>query len=109
MQILVDARYRDPALRACLERRAEERVIGLVCWGTTEQPMGDEGIALFPVSLSDGGEWYEQRSTVRTKNHLPEELLRANGATEYPALIPPLNSGEKHERPSQTGVFRERH
>jgi hypothetical protein len=39
---------------------------------------------LFPASLSDGGEWYEQRSTVRTKNHSPEELLRAMARPNTP-------------------------
>jgi hypothetical protein len=68
--------HRDPAWRAYLARRAEERIIGLVRWGTVEQPLGDEGMALFPPSLSEAG-WSEKRGNVRSKNHSPEELLRA--------------------------------
>lgn len=81
VQIWVDPRYpdahRDPALRAYLERRAKERIIGLVRFGTTEEPLGSDGIALFPPSLSEGGQWIEKRSNVRVANHSPEELLRA--------------------------------
>jgi hypothetical protein len=88
VQIWVDPKFpeahRDPALRAYLERRAEERIIGLVRWGTEEQPIGDEGMVLFPPSLSEGGVWHEKRSTVRVAGHSPEELLRAMARPNAP-------------------------
>jgi hypothetical protein len=75
VQIWVDPDYpdahRDPALRAYLERRAKDNIIGLVRWNDTA------GMALFPPSLSENGQWNEKRSGVREKAHTPEELLRA--------------------------------
>jgi hypothetical protein len=89
VQIWVDPRYpdahRDPALRAYLERRAAENIIGLVRWGMVEQPLGDEGMALFPPSLSEGGKWIEHGGgPVRVDTHSPEELLRALGRPNTP-------------------------
>lgn len=82
VQIWVDPRYpdahRDPALRAYLERRAADRIIGLVRWGS------DEGMVLFPPSLSAGGVWIEKHSNVRTAGHSVEELLTALGAPNTP-------------------------
>lgn len=64
--------HRDPALRAYLERRGEERIIGLVRYDNTN------GIGLFPPKLSSTGEWVEKGTgVVRTREHKPEELLRA--------------------------------
>jgi hypothetical protein len=75
VQIWVDPKFpdahRDPALRAYLERRAEENIIGLVRWD-------DElGMAIFPPALSADGQWHEKRSGVRTKGHSPAELVAA--------------------------------
>lgn len=88
VQIWVDPRdpdaHRDPALRAYLERRAKDRIIGLVRYGTDEEPLGDVGIALFPPSLSEGGKWIEKSSSVRVANHSPEELLRAMARPNTP-------------------------
>lgn len=82
VQIWVDPRYpdahRDPALRAYLERRAGERIIGLVRWGS------EEGMALFPPSLSNPPVWHEKRSNVVTATHSPEELLRAMARPNAP-------------------------
>jgi hypothetical protein len=66
--------HRDPALRAYLERRAGERIIGLVRYDDTR------GIGLFPPSLSEGGEWIEKSSgNVTTKEHSITEVLSALG------------------------------
>lgn len=77
VQIWVDPRYpdahRDPALRDYLERRAGERIIGLVRWGS------EEGMALFPPSLSSPPIWHEKRSNAVTATHTPEELFRVLG------------------------------
>lgn len=77
VQIWVDPRYpdahRDPALRAYLERRAKENVIGLVRWDH------EIGMALFPPELSSDGQWHEKRSSVRQKEHSAEELFRVLG------------------------------
>jgi hypothetical protein len=75
VQIWVDPKFpdahRDPALRAYLERRAEENVIGLVRWDD------ERGMAIFPPALSADGEWHEKDSGMRTKGHSPEELVAA--------------------------------
>lgn len=82
VQIWVDPKFpdahRDPALRAYLERRAEENIVGLIRWGETE------GMAIFPPGLSSDGEWHEKASGVRTEGHKPEELLRALGSPNTP-------------------------
>jgi hypothetical protein len=75
VQIWVDPSYRDahrdPALRAYLERRAKENIIGLIRWSDTE------GMALFPPSLSSDGQWHERDSGMVTNSHSPEDLLAA--------------------------------
>jgi hypothetical protein len=82
VQIWVDPRYpdahRDPALRAYLERRAEERIIGLVRFDNKK------GMALFPPSLSTTGEWYEKGNGQSVDSHTPEQLLRAIGRPNTP-------------------------
>jgi len=82
VQIWVDPRFpdahRDPALRAYLERRAKERIIGLVRWNN------NDGMVLFPPSLSEGGVWHERRSNLRAADHSPEELLRAMARPNAP-------------------------
>jgi hypothetical protein len=70
--------HRDPALRAYLERRAAERIIGLVRYDN------ERGLALYPPSLSEGGKWIEKSTGVRTKEHSPEELLRAMARPNTP-------------------------
>jgi hypothetical protein len=75
VQIWVDPDYpdahRDPALRAYLERRAKENIIGLVRWDD------EHGMALFPPSLSRDGQWHEQGSGRVEKSHTPQELFAA--------------------------------
>lgn len=75
VQIWVDPKFpdahRDPALRAYLERRAEENIIGLVRWDN------EKAIALFPPALSSDGQWHETESNFRVKAHSPEELMAA--------------------------------
>ena len=80
VQIWVDPKHpdahRDPALRAYLERRAKENIIGLVRWSDTE------AIALFPPELSADRQWHEQGSSMRTKGHTAEEKVAALGKME---------------------------
>ena len=82
VQIWVDPKHRDahrdPALRAYLERRAEENIVGLVRWGETD------GMAIFPPGLSSDGEWHEKESGGRVDSHTPEQLLRALGRPNTP-------------------------
>jgi hypothetical protein len=77
VQIWVDPKHpdahRDPALRAYLERRAKDNIIGLVRWDDLRS------IALFPPELSADGQWHEQGSSVRTKGHTAEEKVAALG------------------------------
>jgi hypothetical protein len=44
----------------------------------------ERGFAIFPPSLSKGGEWIEMASGGLTKNHSPEQLLRALGNPNTP-------------------------
>jgi hypothetical protein len=82
VQIWVDPRFpdahREPALRAYLERRAEERIVGLIRFDDTN------GFVLFPPKLSSNGQWNEARSSVRTETHSPEQLLRAMARPNAP-------------------------
>lgn len=77
VQIWVDPGYpdahRDPALRAFLERRAKDRIIGLVRYDNTS------GMGLFPPSLSEGGKWIEYANGVTVKEHSIAETLKALG------------------------------
>ena len=78
VQIWVDPKFpdahRDPALRAYLERRAKDRIIGLVRWDN------EKAIALFPPELSHDRQWHEQGSNFRTDAHTAEEKVAALGA-----------------------------
>jgi hypothetical protein len=80
VQIWVDPKFpdahRDPALRAYLERRAKDNIIGLVRWDN------EKAIALFPPQLSNDGRWHEQSSNFRTHAHTPEEKVAALGRME---------------------------
>jgi hypothetical protein len=82
VQIWVDPKHpdahRDPALRAYLERRAEEHIIGLVRFNDTD------GFALFPPARSSDRQWHEVDHGMRTKAHGPEELLRAMARPNTP-------------------------
>jgi hypothetical protein len=68
--------HRDPHLRAYLERRAKDRIIGLVRFDD------ENAIALFPPSLSKGGRWIEKSSGHRTASHTPEQLVAALGSMQ---------------------------
>jgi hypothetical protein len=76
VQIWVDPDYpdahKDPALRAFLERRAKNNVIGLVRWDNTR------GMALFPPSLSSNGQWNEKYSDLRRQQeHSLADVIKA--------------------------------
>jgi hypothetical protein len=77
VQIWVDPKFpdahRDPALRAYLERRAKDNIIGLVRWDN------EKAVALFPPELSSDRQWHEQGSKFRPKEHTPEEKVAALG------------------------------
>jgi hypothetical protein len=77
VQIWVDPRYpdahRDPPLRAYLERRAKDNVVGLVRWDN------QAAIAIFPPELSADRQWHEQESNFRLEEHTPEEKVAALG------------------------------
>lgn len=77
VQIWVDPKHpdahRDPPLRAYLERRAKDHVIGLVRWDNAA------AIALFPPALSANRQWNEVTSDFRLEEHTPEEKVAALG------------------------------
>jgi hypothetical protein len=80
VQIWVDPKHpdahRDPALRAYLERRAKDNIIGLVRFNDME------AIALFPPELSANGQWNEKGSNMRTTGHTAAEKVAALGRME---------------------------
>jgi hypothetical protein len=77
VQIWVDPKFpdahRDPALRAYLERRAKENVVGLVRWDN------EQAMAIFPPELSADRQWHEQGSKFRLEEHTAEEKVVALG------------------------------
>jgi hypothetical protein len=77
VQIWVDPKYpdahRDPGLRAYLERRAKQNIIGLVRWDN------EAALAIFPPALSADREWHEVGSKFRPKEHSVEEKIAALG------------------------------
>jgi hypothetical protein len=80
VQIWVDPKHpdahRDPALRAYLERCAEDNTIGLVRWDN------EAAIAIFPPALSADQQWHEVKSNFRLKDHSVEEKIAALGKME---------------------------
>jgi hypothetical protein len=75
VQIWVDPGFpdawRDPRLRAYLERRAKDNVAGLV------RLANDRAIAIFPPALSHDGQWREVETKLRTQTHTFAEVVRA--------------------------------
>jgi hypothetical protein len=75
VQIWVDPGYpdahRDPALRAYLERRAKENIVGIVRWD-------DKGaMVIFPPSMNQNRQWNEVMTNMRTKTHSFAEIAAA--------------------------------
>lgn len=73
-QIWVDQNYpdahRDPKLRAYLERRAKDGIVGLVRWDNKR------GMALIPPSLTDGDKWIEHKEMLDPESqHSPLDVL----------------------------------
>jgi hypothetical protein len=76
VQIWVDPDYphahRDPALRAFLERRAKDGIIGLIRWSQTRAAV------LIPPSLTADGKWsLIDYGAVDPKTHTFAEVVRA--------------------------------
>jgi hypothetical protein len=73
VQIWVDPRrpaaHRDPALRAYLERRAQEGIGALVRYGSKN------GLVLFAPSLNSTGEWVEHASGMRETEHSAADVI----------------------------------
>jgi hypothetical protein len=61
-------------LRAYLERRAKDGIVGLVRWSA------EDGMVIFPPTLSSNGEWHEVGSGVLVNQHSPEDVFRALAA-----------------------------
>jgi hypothetical protein len=77
VQIWVDPKYpdahRDPALRAYLERRAEQGAAGLI------RRDNQQAIAIFPPVLNADRQWHEKETNFRVEEHTPEEKVAALG------------------------------
>ena len=75
VQIWVDPKFpdahRDPALRAYLERRAKDNVLGLVRWGNRK------GMAIFPPTLSHDRQWHEVGAGMVEEPHTPDQVVAA--------------------------------
>jgi len=67
--------HRDPALRAYLQRRAEESIAGLIRFSATD------AIVLFapPFDVDNGGQWFECDSGKREETHSFAEIVNALG------------------------------
>jgi hypothetical protein len=66
--------HRDPALRAYLLRRGEERTAAL--FRLSER----KGFALFPPQVSDDGQWHEVQSDAVTAQHDAADIFRTLAA-----------------------------
>lgn len=77
IQVWVDPDYRDahrdPALRAYLERRAEEGIVAIIRYGASE------GFTLVAPAMSGDGQWHELASGVE-QEHTVEQLLNLEKA-----------------------------
>jgi hypothetical protein len=77
VQIWVDPKYpdahRDPALRAYMERRADQGAAALVRWDN------ERALAVFAPALNADRQWHEVESDFRTKDHTVEEKIAALG------------------------------
>lgn len=78
VQIWVDPDYpdahRDPELRAYLERRSVEGIVGLVRYDASE------GFTLVPPLFSDDGQWHEvYRGGPSESQHTPQQIVETLG------------------------------
>jgi hypothetical protein len=84
VQIWVDPSYpdahRDPFLRAYLERRAKENVVGIVRWDN------ERAMVIFPPALSENRQWNEVMSKFRSKDHTIDEVVAALGGSLSPTV-----------------------
>lgn len=80
VQIWIDPAYpdahRDPALRDYLERRAAERKIGLIRYGS------NKAMALIAPSISGTGQWVEKHSDCVERQHTAAEIQAALAAQQ---------------------------
>lgn len=58
-------------VRAYLERRTEENIVGLLRWSH------HAGMAIFPPALSGDRQWYERESGLTKREHAIEEVAAA--------------------------------
>jgi hypothetical protein len=83
VQIWVDPGYpnahRDPALRAYLERRAKENVVGIVRWDN------ERAMVIFPPALSENRQWNEVETRFKVKVHSVDEVVAALGGANVVA------------------------
>ena len=63
--------YRDPALRAYLDRRGAEGYAALIRYSDTE------GFALFPPAMTPDGSWREVKSNSVGPTHTVDDVVRA--------------------------------
>jgi hypothetical protein len=77
VQIWVDPKHpdahRDPALRAYLERRGRENIVGLVRWDN------QRGMAIFPPAMSADRQWHEVTSDLHQEEHRVDDIAEKLG------------------------------
>ena len=83
VQIWVDPKYpdahRDPLLRAYLERRAKENVVGIVRWDN------ERAMVIFPPEMSENRQWNEVTTQFKVKEHSVDEVVAALGGANVVA------------------------
>jgi hypothetical protein len=62
--------YRDPRLRAYLERRAQQGIIGLIRFNARD------AMTLWPPSISNDGKWHEVGGLCANVEHSAEERIK---------------------------------
>jgi len=66
--------WRDPALLAYIERRAEEGIAALIRWGS------GSGMTVFAPAMSADKQWHEVRGASAGREHLADELIEGLAA-----------------------------
>jgi hypothetical protein len=83
VQVWVDPKYpdahRDPLLRAYLERRAKENVVGIVRWDN------ERAMVIFPPEMSENRQWNEVTTQFKVKEHSVDEVVAALGGANVVA------------------------
>ena len=76
--------HRDPHLRAYLERRAAEGIIGIVRFNSSD------AITLLPPSMCSDNRWHEHTTGAKQKQHSIIDILQAIGENHETQIAKPV-------------------